>query len=50
MQMYEAYFSSAQYLEPKCPGCGVVLDYGSNTRYDELQKAHVCLKCSTVLK
>jgi len=43
-------FESMEFLEPKCPNCGTVLDYGINTRFDEKLGAHVCLKCNYTLK
>jgi len=39
------FFSSVNFLEPKCPSCGVVLDYGANTEYVEKVKTHLCLGC-----
>ena len=44
------FFESIEYLEPKCPKCETVLEYGVNTRYDEKKEAHVCLKCGCILK
>ena len=41
------YFNVVEYLEPKCPGCGVKLDYGVNTEYNEKINSHVCLNCGT---
>jgi len=43
-------FESMEFLEPKCPKCGTVLDYGVNTRFDEKLGTHVCLECNCVLK
>lgn len=43
-------FESIEFLEPKCPQCMVVLDYGVNTRFDAKARTHVCLKCGCVLK
>ncbi|MBU1205106.1 MAG: hypothetical protein KKE93_04315 [Nanoarchaeota archaeon] len=43
-------FESMEFLEPKCPKCGTVLDYGVNTRFNEKLKTHVCLKCNHILK
>ena len=44
------FFDSVEYLEPKCPGCETVLDYGVNTKFDSRHKAHVCMKCGTALE
>jgi hypothetical protein len=44
------YFDSVEFLEPKCPQCGIVLDYGQNTEYSDNVMSHVCLMCSAVLK
>ncbi len=44
------FFDSVEYLEPKCPKCECVIDYGITTEWDEKSKAHKCRKCGTVLK
>jgi len=44
------YFETTEYLEPKCPKCGTILDYGVNTEYRDDVMAHVCLMCNHVLK
>ncbi len=44
------YFEAVEYLEPKCPKCGVILDYGTNTEFNEEMMAHVCLMCGNPLK
>ncbi len=44
------FFNNMEVLEPKCPKCGIILDYGVNTEYNEKEKAHVCMKCKYVLK
>ena len=43
-------FDSVEYLEPRCPKCEIILDYGINTEFDDKNKAHICLKCGFVLK
>ncbi|MDP2749419.1 MAG: hypothetical protein Q8O89_01145 [Nanoarchaeota archaeon] len=43
-------FNNLEYLEPRCPKCGIVLDYDGNTKYEEKHKAHVCCHCGVVLK
>lgn len=43
-------FDSVDYLEPKCPGCKMILDYDTNTHFDDKKQAQVCLKCGYVLK
>ena len=44
------FFDSLEYLEPKCPKCGIILDYGVNTEYNDQKKVHICLSCKSVLK
>lgn len=44
------FFESVEYLEPRCPKCKEVLDYGVNTRFDPKQGTHVCKGCGTALK
>ena len=43
------FFNSLEHIEPKCKGCKVVLDYGTNTKYDEKVDCHVCLGCGIKL-
>ncbi|MCP3682321.1 MAG: hypothetical protein GY861_06485 [bacterium] len=43
-------FNSMDFLEPKCPKCGVILDYGENTRFDRKENAHICDGCGLLLK
>ncbi len=43
-------FDSVEYLEPKCPKCKVVLEYDTNTKFDDKKQAHICLSCGFVLK
>ncbi|NQV09476.1 hypothetical protein HQ529_06520 [Candidatus Woesearchaeota archaeon] len=43
------FFDSMESLEPKCPNCNIVLDYGTNTEYVDKHSAHVCLNCDKVL-
>ncbi|MBN1502858.1 hypothetical protein JW930_04900 [Candidatus Woesearchaeota archaeon] len=43
-------FDSLELLEPKCPGCGCTLDYGTNTKYDSKIESHVCLLCGCTLR
>lgn len=43
-------FNSLEYLEPKCPKCGIVLDYGGNTQFSDKHKAHICIHCGFVLR
>ncbi len=50
MAIIENFFSNLENLEPKCPKCGSILDYGTNTEYDEEKNAHICTKCGCVLK
>ncbi|MBN2368058.1 hypothetical protein JXC34_03490 [Candidatus Woesearchaeota archaeon] len=44
------YFNSVEFLEPKCPKCGIVLDYGTNTEFKDDVNAHVCLMCGHILR
>ncbi|MFH2021453.1 MAG: hypothetical protein ABIJ34_08640 [archaeon] len=39
------YFNQPEFLEPKCAHCGVLLDYGVNTVYNEEASSHVCSAC-----
>jgi hypothetical protein len=43
-------FNSIEFLEPKCPNCGSVLDYGVNTNFDEKKGVHICIKCGCILE
>ena len=43
-------FFTMEMLEPRCPRCNIVLEYGVNTDYQPRHQAHVCKKCGTVLK
>jgi len=36
-------FNDLDVLEQKCPKCGIILDFGSNTEYDEKHDTHICL-------
>ncbi len=42
-------FDSLEHLEPKCPICREVIDYGVSTFFDEKLLTHVC-KCGAELK
>lgn len=42
-------FDSVDMLEPRCPKCKMVLDYGTNTKFDEKTKRHICMKCGEML-
>ncbi len=44
------FFNSLENLEPKCPKCGTVLNYGVNTRYNDREKAHICVTCGCILR
>ncbi len=44
------FFNSIEHLEPKCQSCGVVIDYGVNTDYDDKQEGHVCLQCGELVE
>jgi len=44
------FFSSVEYLEPKCPKCESKVDYGVTTTWDEKKKAHKCNNCGFLLK
>ncbi len=43
------YLYSMEVLEPRCPNCGTVIDYGVNTKYDDKLKTHICLNCNKPL-
>ncbi len=42
-------FDSLEHLEPKCPRCREVIDYGVSTFFNEKLLTHVC-KCGAVLR
>ncbi len=44
------FFESVDYLEPKCPKCSSILEYGVTTVFDEKKDCHVCKKCGLALK
>ncbi|MBI2133881.1 hypothetical protein HYU11_04320 [Candidatus Woesearchaeota archaeon] len=44
------FFNRMEYLEPRCPKCKIILDYGVNTTFSSSHKSHVCDKCEFVLK
>ena len=37
------------YLQ-KCNGCNSILEYGTNTKFDETLLAHICVSCGKVLR
>ncbi|MBI3050900.1 hypothetical protein HYY74_00400 [Candidatus Woesearchaeota archaeon] len=43
-------YNEIGYLEPRCPTCKTVLEYGTNTEFSDEHEAHVCLGCNEVLK
>ena len=43
------FFNSIENLEPKCPKCGVKIDYVVSTRFDDELECHVC-ECGHVFK
>lgn len=43
-------FNSVEYLEPKCPKCGIKIDYGISTTWSDKRQAHTCNKCGMVLR
>lgn len=43
-------FSDPNFVEPKCPGCKIKLNYGANTKYSDEHETHICIACNTVLK
>ena len=42
-------FETLENLEPKCPKCRSVLDYGTNTFFDDRLRKHVCGNCRAVV-
>ena len=42
-------FDMTEYLEPKCPKCGNLLQYGVTTKYSENANSHVCISCGQVI-
>ncbi len=42
------FFNSLEFLEPKCPKCGIVIEWDTNTTFDEDKESHVCNKCGFV--
>ena len=49
MKMTSNLFASVDHLQPKCPGCGKNIEYGTTSKYNEKYDAHVCLNCGHVL-
>lgn len=43
-------FDSIEHLEPRCPGCNVVIKYCINTKFDDKINAHKCINCGEILK
>ncbi|MBR9699424.1 hypothetical protein GOV09_03145 [Candidatus Woesearchaeota archaeon] len=43
-------FDSVDFLEPKCPQCKVIIDYGVTTEFDEKREKHICKGCGFVFK
>ena len=43
-------FNSVETLEPKCPKCEIIIDYGENTTYNDKKECHVCNECGTKLE
>ena len=43
------FFEAMEYLEPRCPKCQCVLEYGVNTRFEGKCQAHVCMACGATL-
>ena len=39
-------YDSMDFLEPKCPKCGTLIEYGVSTTFDEKKNTHVCNKCN----
>ena len=50
MALTTDFFRSVEHLEPKCPGCKVKIEYGVNTRFDDKEDTHVCLKCGAKIE
>ncbi len=44
------FFDSVDHLEPRCPKCKSVLEYGVTTKFNEKLDAHECKKCGFILK
>jgi len=42
--------NSSSFLEPKCPGCSIKLEYGVNTIFNDTKSCHVCTSCGQNLK
>ena len=39
------FFNETGFLEPRCKGCEIKLDYGVNTEWSDEAGCHVCKKC-----
>ncbi|MBN2458314.1 hypothetical protein JXB31_04250 [Candidatus Woesearchaeota archaeon] len=39
------FFNVVENLEPKCVNCGIKVDYGVTTRWDDELEMHICLSC-----
>ncbi|MBT5021308.1 hypothetical protein HOK51_09240 [Candidatus Woesearchaeota archaeon] len=44
------FFNSTSYLEPKCPNCGIKIEWGITTEFCDEKETQVCSKCKTVLE
>ncbi|MFC1723781.1 hypothetical protein ACFL0V_06585 [Nanoarchaeota archaeon] len=41
----EDFFNKLDYLEPKCPGCEVKIEWGENTEWCDDKDTQVCKGC-----
>ncbi len=44
------FFNELDYLEPRCPGCNIKIDWGVNTEWNDEKETQVCKNCGHELK
>ena len=45
----EDFFNDMDHLEPKCPGCGIKIEWGDTTEWCDEKETQVCKECKHVL-
>ncbi|MBN1644746.1 hypothetical protein JW851_01730 [Candidatus Woesearchaeota archaeon] len=44
------FFDSVEHMEPKCPKCDSVIEYGITTEWDDKAEGHKCKNCGQILE